>query len=462
MSHILRPSAKGNPNAVSVRIEGRSMSNVNGQRRHDLRIGRQPGYVNGNKTKLNRVLITPWTGTKLRAESNLRRSLKPKARAMKSNACIATCGIVTFGNKAQKRFARLNKNTQDEAFRAIAEAMAARLKTTLTGLVVHVDETAIHAHLQFVGYRLDGDPVSDHTKKQDTSGLQDMAAEIIRRFDPKIERGHPIKERLDGGAEPHEVTHRQVNQLHRDLPLEIEELRAEIERLLAIKSKLERYIKKIEAKDILNQKEAKRLTLYEQRLQKKEAELLAQEVRVSDMVDTLAELETRAHKAAWHAERAEKRQRDAEEIERISWEAVNEAQRQEALAIERAPETLSPNHIDDLPAPLRDAIEQSAEERGFLPLRAGHHEDDVQNIRSFLEKYIMQIAALVFQQMAKTISSLRRNWRNALKREKELKTANSGLMRENERLRSENHNLREQQMRVDAKRINHMLQRRAR
>ena len=53
-----RPDATAsNPNAVSVRIEPKAMSKAKFQRRHDLRIGKQPAYVDGDRTHLNRDLI---------------------------------------------------------------------------------------------------------------------------------------------------------------------------------------------------------------------------------------------------------------------------------------------------------------------------------------------------------------------------------------------------------------------
>ena len=53
-----RPDAsKANPNAVSVRIEPKTMSKAKFQKRHDFRIGSQPDYVNGDRTHLNRHLM---------------------------------------------------------------------------------------------------------------------------------------------------------------------------------------------------------------------------------------------------------------------------------------------------------------------------------------------------------------------------------------------------------------------
>ena len=71
-------------------------------------------------------------------------------------------------------------------------------------------------------------------------------------------------------------------------------------------------------------------------------------------------------------------------------------------------------------------------------MQRGFHDDDVQNIRSVLEAYIFLIAAAVYQHMAKTITDLRRNWRNALKREKELNTQVNGLTELNANLIAEN------------------------
>ncbi|MEP3636029.1 MAG: hypothetical protein ABJN14_02055, partial [Paracoccaceae bacterium] len=137
-----------------------------------------PNYVNGDNTHKNRVLIEPWTGRNLKAESVRRRDLQPRERAIKSNAGIAIVGIIAFGSKAQKRFARLSKKQQDAAFWEIAEAVAEKLNTTLTGLVIHLDESAIHAHFQLVGYDLKGNAISQETKKRHTSQLQDLSAGI--------------------------------------------------------------------------------------------------------------------------------------------------------------------------------------------------------------------------------------------------------------------------------------------
>lgn len=450
MAHILRPEAGGNPNAIAVRIKGRNLSNVAGQRRHDLRIGAQPNYVDTSKSHLNRVLIEPWTGPKLRDESERRRSLRSTERAMKSNAGIAMVGIITFGTQAQKRFNRLTNAKQDAAFIEIAKAIAKRLNTTLTGLVVHRDESAIHAHFQMVGYNLDGDPVSDQTKKKDTSELQDLAAEIIAKYDPRIERGRRIKERIEGGAKPHEIINRQVALLHRDLPAEIEELREEIARLRKQKTKLERNIKRIEDRETRTAKQEKNMSIYEQRLEEKAEQLDDREARILELEDLALELERRQLKAERAADDAEKRQREAEEMRDWAFEAEQKARLETEESLARKREVLHPNRIDDLPALLREAVDEKAENNGYLPLdQMQDHTEKEQSIATFLHNYIRDIAAQVFESMEKTITDLRRQYRNALKKVTELKgelkavlNKNTELTHENDALKKENQRLR--------------------
>ena len=58
----------GNASAVQVRIQATSAAGAGGQRGHDLRLGAKPGYVAGERTPLNRVLVPPLTGAELRRE----------------------------------------------------------------------------------------------------------------------------------------------------------------------------------------------------------------------------------------------------------------------------------------------------------------------------------------------------------------------------------------------------------
>ena len=153
-----------NPRAASVRIGADTATQYSGQRRHDLRIGPQPAYFDGERTDLNRVLIAAPEPATMRKIAEARRALRPTQRAMKSNAAIATAGIITFGSEAARMFERLSPEQQDQAFLDLAEVVAIRLQTSLHGLVIHLDEATIHAHFTLCAYNMDGVPLSNATR----------------------------------------------------------------------------------------------------------------------------------------------------------------------------------------------------------------------------------------------------------------------------------------------------------
>lgn len=191
---------KSNPNAVSIRIEPKPMAKAKFQRRHDFRIGCQPNYVDGDRTHLNRSLIPLRPLPDIRRENERLRMQAGRTRKMKSNAAVVTAGIITFGHAAQDVFNALPKELQDRAFSELANEIAALLNTTLEALVVHLDETAIHAHFSLRAYNNEGEPISNATRLGEMSALQNLAAEVMQRFAPEIERGSRKKARLAAGA----------------------------------------------------------------------------------------------------------------------------------------------------------------------------------------------------------------------------------------------------------------------
>lgn len=150
-------------------------------------------------------------------------------RAIKSNAAVATAGIITFGSEAAVMFGKLDDAAQDVAFRELAEAVADRLATTLHGLVVHLDETTIHAHYQLAAFNRFGDPLSQSTSPRVLSALQDLTSEIMARHCPGIERGRRYGDRIAAGADFRDTLHRSVRELHRDLPRDLAAKRAQVE-----------------------------------------------------------------------------------------------------------------------------------------------------------------------------------------------------------------------------------------
>lgn len=287
----------GNASAVQVRIAFANVGNVGGQRAHDLRIGPQPDYVVAKRTPLNRIVQEPLRGAELRGTCIDRRSQRETKRAMRRDAAVAVNGIITFGHAAQALFEALEPERQDEAYAAVAKAVAERLRTTVSGLVVHLDESAPHAHFQLPAVTDDGLPVSKIAKIAALRDLQTIAAEVMAQHAPGIERGTPKALRLAAGEDYADVVHRSVKELHADLPAEIAalEARAEVARVKAEKN--ERLAETARAKAIKDDahadKAAKRAETYEHRAENARAELERLSAEVARLRSLAEAAETR-------------------------------------------------------------------------------------------------------------------------------------------------------------------------
>ena len=262
-----------NPKAVSARLEPSGA----GQRAHDMRLGPQPEYVDQKRSHLNRVLIEPLTNNQLRDEWDRVKRAVGKKDKLRSNQNLSYAGIVTFGTEAQTIFGALTIEQQDAAFLDLAQRIAAKLDTALTGLVIHLDESALHAHFQIRGIADDGSMLSQRLKRAALREVQDLAAEVMAEHAPGIERGKAIKTRLDEGEDYAETVRRSVQQLHADLPAEIAAKEAELAEVQAkLQTNLDRLAKAQEEAATEGQKAEKarkRASTYEGRLQKAQGEL---------------------------------------------------------------------------------------------------------------------------------------------------------------------------------------------
>lgn len=293
---ITPEDAKGNPRAPSVRIQARTLSQAYGQRRHDFRVGEQPEYVDPSRSDLNRYLMQPRPLPDIKREIVALRKQAKAQREIKSNAAIVTAGIITFGHEAQVFFNRLTPDQQDDAFRELASAIADRLQTSLESLSVHLDESAIHCHFELRAYTDLGQPISKTANRPVTSILQDLAATILAKYCPEIERGYKKWDRVAAGADISETINRSVKELHHDLPFEIaakqkelEEIQATIQDLVNSAEKDRGRVAKLEAKEQLNAKEEERLKDYRARLDKKETTLVAMSTQIDVKTAALAD-----------------------------------------------------------------------------------------------------------------------------------------------------------------------------
>jgi hypothetical protein len=186
----------------------------------------------------------------------------------------------------------------------VAEALAERLNTTLTGLVVHRDETAIHAHFQLLAYNRAGTPLSKATRPAILSELQDVAARAAQTVFPEIERGTRYGDRLAAGATFADVVHRSVAELHQDLPRELEAARKAVARDVEVAKQARASASASEAQAYAARKDAHDAKTEAHRIKDTLAELQAS---LQAAEEQLATNEAREGKARAKAEREEAR-----------------------------------------------------------------------------------------------------------------------------------------------------------
>ena len=205
---------------VSVRIGHKSQSKSKCQRHHDTRKSKIPKYVDQSKSRLNSTVINPMAESELTKICDERRGQRNMLRHKKSDAAISTIGIITFSHEAQSVIESLPIEDQDKLFLEAANAIANEVDSDITGLVVHRDESAIHAHFQMPAYNKQGFPLSKSIKPDTAKKLQDIAGSIFN--DLGITRGKPKAQRILDNDPLSTIYHRSVKQLHDDLPREIE------------------------------------------------------------------------------------------------------------------------------------------------------------------------------------------------------------------------------------------------
>ncbi|TNE93470.1 plasmid recombination protein [Thioclava sp. L04-15] len=241
MKDLVNPPAelaRSNPRAASTHIQTCTLSKAKSQRMHDYRLGRIPAYVDQTKLRDNRVLMRLRPLTQVRAENARLREQAGRQRKMKSNAAVVLRGVISFGVLAARDFKKLSPKRQNRAFRKLARSLAKKFATKVESLVVHLDETTIHAHFMLRAYDHSGHALSDKIKRDATASIQDLTHRVLACFCPGIQRGHRKLDRLAAGANYVETLHRSVRALHQDLPREIEEREAELAALEVAKTEL--------------------------------------------------------------------------------------------------------------------------------------------------------------------------------------------------------------------------------
>ena len=307
--------------AISIRVKHVHRSRYKNQRRHDLRIGRQPPYVDSDRSKQNRVLVEMPMPAIMNARAIELRDRTNPTRAMRDDAAIATIGVITFGTAAQPIMNALTPEQQNAAFLDVAQRIADECGTSLRSLVIHVDETALHAHAAWDTRDDNGVPMSRVMKG---SRLQDIAAEVIDKHAPGIVRGVRKVVRQERGDDPSKIHHRSVKQLHDDLPREIKEKEALLVELSTRVDEMQLRVQKLEEREELNGKEEKRLQTYQNRLAARVSEYNAARDLLKKRTSTIEEREVALDVRA-KAQDVRERALDAAELEMDRDEAALDA-----------------------------------------------------------------------------------------------------------------------------------------
>ncbi len=218
-----------NPNAASVHYWGRDRARTTMQDHHDLRTS-VPAYVDPQRSEGNTVLHftdRPLHGASLWKEINGQRK-KAGLRGLRKDANVTISGILTFGREAQAVLGTLSPEEQDAR---ILQAVRDQEKVhghPLLQLVIHRDESALHAHMVFLGYREEGTKPW-RMNRTDLSRLQDRVAESFR--DLGITRGRRVYERLQDGENYADLVQKSVNELHRELEPDIQKAKQRLEEI---------------------------------------------------------------------------------------------------------------------------------------------------------------------------------------------------------------------------------------
>lgn len=192
---------------ISVRVEHRDKSRCAGQRNHDLRKSHVPDYVDKSRSQYNSVLIEPLSSPELEKLVGERRI--GKKRKLRSDAAVATSGILTFGREAHQVIASLSIDEQNELIMKACKSVVSEFDNELTGLVIHRDEQSVHAHFQTCSWNRNGLANSKVITPEVASRLQDVAGACFSAYG--ISRGISKEERIKNGEKPR---HKSVKELH--------------------------------------------------------------------------------------------------------------------------------------------------------------------------------------------------------------------------------------------------------
>lgn len=290
--------------SISFRISAVDRAGLLGQRRHDLRLGKQPDYVDPSRSSENRTLfIAP----SFRADGEefidaSRSAIEARTKRKTTKAAYWRTAIITFSREAQERLKAAGKLPHDEALMAF-QAFGYRRKVKLLSVIFHGDEASPHYHASFEG--VDDKGYSLRLSKADLSAEQDHAAMAFEPFG--FVRGRRKADRRKDGEPASTWIHRSVSELHADLPKELAALRQKIaaleEKARVNDARAAKARTKAEADEDRASKAAKNLAIYERRATEARAEV---ERLTAEAKALVAKVESATNEANFQAARGDR------------------------------------------------------------------------------------------------------------------------------------------------------------
>jgi len=300
--------------SISFRLEALDGRGLLGQRRHDLRIGKQPAYVDAERAGENAALFRAEGWGRVEEESEeqdgarinqlmnaSRTEIEGRAKRKTSVGKYWRRAIITFSHEAQKALAEEGKLPHAEAltaFKAFADAHGVKLLT----VDFHGDETAPHYHANFEGVNAKGYAL--RLNREELSATQDQIASHFVGYG--LTRGKRKEERKAAGEDPSKWNHRTVRELHEQhLSDNNAVLAVQQEQVAAYNSELNELEQKIAA-------EQKRLSQNEERAEKARQKAEADEAKADKALKNAETYERRARDAAQSLEQLEARKTQLE------------------------------------------------------------------------------------------------------------------------------------------------------
>ena len=167
-------SVQANSKAACLRIKTCSPAKARYQRRHDMRVGKLPAYVDDSRSHLNRCLVSPRPFPAISSEIDALRGKAGCERKRKTNAAIVVAGLIGFGRDVQNDFCELPEMQQDAAIITLVKALAQLLETVVESIDIHRDESAFHAHFSLRAYNHHGQPLTACLTPSLMSDLQSL------------------------------------------------------------------------------------------------------------------------------------------------------------------------------------------------------------------------------------------------------------------------------------------------